>query len=73
MEGYTQDGHGIVGRLGGEERLTVVTGLSGHGFKLAPALGEIAADYALDGSSDNTISLLNPDRFLTVPASTANR
>lgn len=73
MEGYTQDGHGIVGRFGGEERLTVVTGLSGHGFKLAPALGEIAADYALDGSSDNTISLLNPDRFLTVPTSTANR
>lgn len=73
MEGYTRDGHGIVGRLGGEERLTIVTGLSGHGFKLAPALGEIAADYALDGSSHNTIPLLNPNRFLTVPASTANR
>ena len=72
MEGYTQDGHGIVGRPGGEERLTVVTGLSGHGFKLAPALGEIAADYALDGSSDKTIPQLNPDRFLTVPTSTAN-
>jgi sarcosine oxidase len=73
MEGYTRDGHGIVGRLGGEERLTIATGLSGHGFKLAPALGEIAADYAVDGFSDNTIPLLNPDRFLTVPASTGNR
>jgi sarcosine oxidase len=73
MEGYTQDGHGIVGRLGGEERLTAVTGLSGHGFKLAPALGEIAADYALNGSSHNTIPLLNPERFLTAATSTANR
>ena len=72
MEGYTRDGHGIVGRLGGEERLTVVTGLSGHGFKLAPALGEIAADYALEGASKNTIPLLNPDRFLTVQTSAAN-
>ena len=72
MEGYTQDGHGIVGRLGGEDRITVLTGLSGHGFKLAPALGEIAADYALHGASDNTIPLLSPDRFLTIQTSTAN-
>lgn len=72
MEGYTQDGHGIVGRLGGEDRITVLTGLSGHGFKLAPALGEIAADYALHGASDSTIPLLSPERFLTVQTSTAN-
>ena len=71
MEGYTRDGHGIVGRLGGEERITAVTGLSGHGFKLAPALGEIAADYALTGSSENTLALLNPDRFLALPTSTS--
>ncbi|WP_077488706.1 N-methyl-L-tryptophan oxidase [Sinomonas mesophila] len=73
MDGYTRDGHGIVGRLGGEERLTVVTGLSGHGFKLAPALGEIAADYALASSSDNTLALLNPDRFLATQSSAAKR
>lgn len=72
MEGYTQDGHGIVGRLGSEDRITVLTGLSGHGFKLAPALGEIAADYALQGASDNTIPLISPDRFLAVQTSTAN-
>lgn len=72
MEGYTPDGHGILGRLGGNQRLTVVAGLSGHGFKLAPALGDIAADYALNGTSDKTIPLLSPDRFLTVQTSTAN-
>ena len=72
MEGYTHDGHGIVGRLGREDRITVLTALSGHGFKLAPALGEIAADYALHGASDNTIPLLSPDRFLTIQTSTAN-
>ncbi|UZX04665.1 N-methyl-L-tryptophan oxidase [Arthrobacter sp. CDRTa11] len=73
MEGYTPDGHGIVGPLGGGERLTVVTGLSGHGFKLAPALGEIAADYVLNGSSHNTIPLLSPERFLAVPTSSTNQ
>ncbi|MDR6687768.1 sarcosine oxidase [Arthrobacter sp. 1088] len=72
MEGYTQDGHGIVGRLGSEDRISVLTGLSGHGFKLAPALGEIAADYALQGASDNTIPLISPDRLLAVQTSTAN-
>ncbi|MFW0773222.1 N-methyl-L-tryptophan oxidase [Paenarthrobacter nitroguajacolicus] len=68
MEGYTRDGHGVVGQLGGGEGITVVTGLSGHGFKLAPTFGEIAADYALHGGSTNTIPVLNPDRFLSLPA-----
>ncbi|MET4538603.1 sarcosine oxidase [Arthrobacter bambusae] len=68
MEGYTPDGHGIVGQPGHEERITVITGLSGHGFKLAPIFGDIAADYALHGASVNTIPVLNPDRFLAVPA-----
>ncbi|MFI5888259.1 N-methyl-L-tryptophan oxidase [Streptomyces sp. NPDC051554] len=64
MEGYTPDGHGIVGQLPGEDRVTVVTGLSGHGFKLAPALGDIAADHALTGATDSSIALLDPNRFL---------
>lgn len=68
MEGYTPDGHGIVGHHGSEERISVVTGLSGHGFKLAPIFGDIAADYALQGDSSNTIPALNPHRFLSLTA-----
>ncbi|MCR9165616.1 MAG: N-methyl-L-tryptophan oxidase [Nannocystaceae bacterium] len=32
-------------------RLTVVSGLSGHGFKFAPALGRLAAALVLDGEA----------------------
>lgn len=33
-------------------RVTIVTGLSGHGFKFAPVLGRWAAALAVDGGSD---------------------
>lgn len=32
-------------------RVVVITGLSGHGFKLAPAFGRMARDLVVDGSS----------------------
>jgi sarcosine oxidase len=64
MEGYTPDGHGLVGLAPGDDRLTMVVGLSGHGFKLAPAFGEIAADFALTGASERSLSLLDPRRYL---------
>ncbi|GAB2933955.1 N-methyl-L-tryptophan oxidase [Streptomyces mayteni] len=47
LEGYTPDNHGLVGPLPGRERVTALAGFSGHGFKLAPLLGEIAAGLAL--------------------------
>jgi len=37
--------------------------VSGHGFKLAPALGDIAADYSLTGESTLNLALLDPNRF----------
>jgi sarcosine oxidase len=63
MDGFTPDGHGLVGPLPGTDRVTVAAGLSGHGFKLAPALGDIAADYSLAGASSSNLALLDPDRF----------
>jgi sarcosine oxidase len=63
MDGFTPDGHGLVGPLPGTDRVTVVTGLSGHGFKLAPVLGDIAADYSLAGASSSNLALLDPGRF----------
>ncbi|EAA7390274.1 N-methyl-L-tryptophan oxidase [Salmonella enterica subsp. enterica] len=38
----------IIDTLPGHENTLVITGLSGHGFKFAPVLGEIAADFALE-------------------------
>ena len=42
----TPDQRFIVDRVG---RTTVLAGFSGHGFKFASAIGELAANLALDG------------------------
>lgn len=40
------DGFPILGKLPGLDGMVIATGLSGHGFKLAPAIGEILASFA---------------------------
>ncbi|MEU0368613.1 N-methyl-L-tryptophan oxidase, partial [Streptomyces sp. NPDC006143] len=40
--------------------IIVMAGFSGSGFKLSPAMGEIAADLALDGATDHPIGFLSP-------------
>ncbi|HEX6445169.1 MAG TPA: N-methyl-L-tryptophan oxidase [Streptosporangiales bacterium] len=64
MEGYTPDGHGVVGRLPGAERVTLLVGFSGHGFKLAPAFGELGADAVLGERTAPLIPQLDPARFV---------
>ncbi|MEU0203438.1 MULTISPECIES: N-methyl-L-tryptophan oxidase [unclassified Streptomyces] len=60
MEGYTDSGNPLVGHLPGEDDIIVMAGFSGSGFKLSPAMGEIAADLALDGATDHPIGFLSP-------------
>ncbi|MDJ1132064.1 N-methyl-L-tryptophan oxidase [Streptomyces iconiensis] len=62
-EGFTPDDHAIVGPLPGARNATVLTGFSGHGFKLAPVFGEIAADLVLEGKMGYDIGALDPRRF----------
>jgi sarcosine oxidase len=51
------------------DNATVLTGFSGHGFKLSPVYGEIAAELVLNGKSNDPINELNPERFTRrVPA-----
>jgi glycine/D-amino acid oxidase-like deaminating enzyme len=40
-----------------------VAGLSGHGFKFTPVLGEILAELALEGATRQPIEFLAPGRF----------
>lgn len=47
----TPDGHFVVDRHPQHARLIFCGGFSGHGFKFAPVVGEIAADLALEGAS----------------------
>jgi sarcosine oxidase len=60
----TPDGHFAVGAVPGLDKVTVVSACSGHGFKFAPVLGEIAADLALHGGTEYPIDLFDPRRLL---------
>ncbi|KPI05845.1 Sarcosine oxidase [Actinobacteria bacterium OK074] len=61
MEGYTESSRPLVGPLpgAGNEHVVLLAGFSGHGFKLSPAMGDIAADLALDGVSPQPLDFLS--------------
>ena len=59
----TPDGHFIVDRHPEHSRLILCGGFSGHGFKFAPVIGEIAAELALDGATSHDIEFLSLRRF----------
>ncbi len=57
------DEHFLVGTRRGCTRTHFAAGLSGHGFKLSPALGDALVDLALRGRTDLPVGFLAPDRF----------
>ncbi|MDA4125512.1 MAG: N-methyl-L-tryptophan oxidase [Thaumarchaeota archaeon] len=59
----TPDLNFAIGPHPDDSRITVVSACSGHGFKFASAIGEVAADLAVDGKTDLDISFLGIDRF----------
>ncbi|MDT0441445.1 N-methyl-L-tryptophan oxidase [Streptomyces johnsoniae] len=63
MEGYTPDRTAVVDRLPGTDRALVLAGFSGHGFKMAPAFGRIAAELALHGGTDLDLTSMSATRF----------
>jgi sarcosine oxidase len=62
MEGYSSSMQGLVGPVRELPNTVVVCGLSGTGFKFAPVLGHIAAQYALTGATTYDASFYLPDR-----------
>ena len=66
MDGYTADRTALVGALPATPSVIVMAGFSGHGFKLAPAFGRIAADLALDGGTTFDVARMSPARFAGV-------
>ncbi len=60
----TPDLNFAIGPHPDDARITVVSACSGHGFKFASVIGEVAADLAVDGRPDLDISFLGIDRFL---------
>ena len=63
MDLFTTDEHSIVGKLPGHDNIILLSGFSGHGFKLAPAIGEIAADIVMGLRNEYSINHLSPKRF----------
>ena len=57
----TPDWHPILDRVPGIEGLFCMVGFSGHGFKLAPSIGQAMAELILDGSAGSID--LSPLRF----------
>ena len=59
----TPDHNFAVGLLPADPRVVVVSACSGHGFKFASILGEVAADLVTQGKAAQDISFLSPGRF----------
>lgn len=60
----TPDWHHVIDALPGVEGLYLCAGSSGHGFKLAPSVGEMMAQLVLGGKSpEDDINLFAWDRF----------
>ena len=56
------DGQFILGPAPGHPRITLATGDSGHGYKHAPAIGELLAQQSLDEPPFTPIDFLSPTR-----------
>ena len=60
----TPDWHPILGRVEGMDGFYLCAGFSGHGFKIAPAVGELMAEEIIDGRAHTVdLSRFNLARF----------
>lgn len=60
----TPDWHPAIGFVPGSDGVVVAAGFSGHGFKLAPAVGTAVAELVCDRRSTTyDLTLLSPERF----------
>jgi sarcosine oxidase len=59
----TPDRHFLIGRHPGHANVALAAGFSGHGFKFAPAVGEVLADLIETGRTGWPIGLFRIDRF----------
>lgn len=59
----TPDEHFVIGSHPHHADVIVAAGFSGHGFKFAPAIGEIVGELATSGTTRHDIGLFSPQRF----------
>jgi sarcosine oxidase len=59
----TPDEHFVIDTLPGAPQIAVVSACSGHGFKFATIIGDVAADLALQGGTERPIAAFSLRRF----------
>ncbi|MGD9711195.1 MAG: N-methyl-L-tryptophan oxidase [Thermomicrobiales bacterium] len=59
----TPDKHFVIDRHPEHEQVVIACGFSGHGYKFAPVVGEVLADLAIDGRTEQPIAFLRASRF----------
>jgi sarcosine oxidase subunit beta len=52
VEGYTLDGHALMGPAPDIDGFYFATGMSGHGFKEGPAIGQTVAELVMNGRTE---------------------
>lgn len=57
------DRHFVIGPHPATDAVVVAGGFSGHGFKMAPAIGEVLADLVEKGETTHDIALFDPARL----------
>ncbi|GAA1241167.1 N-methyl-L-tryptophan oxidase [Janibacter melonis] len=63
QECFTDDHHALLGPVSDRGNLLVAGGFSGHGFKMAPAVGDVVADLLTSGAPSLDVSALRTGRF----------
>jgi sarcosine oxidase, subunit beta len=71
LEGCMPDGIPVIGRSAVAPGLFHAFGFSGHGFQLAPIVGELLAQLIADDHSSLPLKAFRADRFVAKPASLA--
>lgn len=66
MDAYTKDNHSMVGSLPGMHNTFIISGFSGHGFKMSPAIGKVATDLIAERKTNLPIEHLKPIRYIKV-------
>ena len=59
----TPDGDFILDYFPRNKNLVIAAGFSGHGFKMAPEVGEVLADLATDQKPNYNMKTFSFDRF----------
>jgi sarcosine oxidase, subunit beta len=73
IEGVTPDELPVIGRSAVADGLVHAFGFSGHGFALAPLVGEIIAGLLLDSAAHHPIAAFAPARFAQADAVSETR